>query len=104
MDSLKLGGLLESIKKYENYSIVIVDASNKLRDYQYENWYSSSFNTGAGVWIGKGASDQNIFPVSGMNRDIMGEYKNDMGFLFNDGNATLCKMIDFIEETGDDNE
>ena len=97
-DSMKFNALIDTIKKYENYSIIVVDAANKIRDFQYEPWYSGSFNTGNGVWIGKGASDQNIFQISGMNRDVMGDYKNDMGFLFYDGNATLCKMINLIEE------
>lgn len=104
VDPNKFNTLVNIIKQYENYSIIIVDAANKIRDFLYEPWYSGSFNTGNGVWIGKGASDQNIFQLSGMNRDVMGEYKNDMGFLFYDGNATLCKMIDFIEDDGDKNE
>ena len=97
-DSNKFNTLINLIKQYENYSIIIVDAANKIRDFQYEPWYSGTFNTGSGVWIGKGASDQSVFQLSGMNKDVMGEYKNDMGFLFYDGNATLCKMINLVGE------
>lgn len=104
-DNSKLEQLVQSIKKYEKFGIIIVDDAAKIKNYTYESWFTSIFNTNDGIWIGRGISDQNILHLSNISRDMTKEIKNNMGYLVTEGSAILCKLIDFItKEDGDKNE
>ena len=57
-----------------------------------------------GIWVGKGMSDQGLFHLTTITRDMQKEYKNDMGYIINESSATLCKLIDFISKEGESDE
>ena len=74
----------------------------KLKEYQYESWYTSIFGSGNGIWIGKGVTDQSVLKTSAYNKEMQLPYKNDMGYYIIDGDAILVKYIDFITSDKDD--
>ena len=102
-DNAKLLKLTTLLKENENIRMVIIDAYIKIKKYVFEGWFTTLFNVNYGVWIGRGLSDQNLFHISNINRDMSKDYKNYMGYLINEGYATLIKLIDFIntDEQGD---
>ena len=101
-DKSKLENLIKSIKKYEKISIIVVEEVKKLKEYQYESWYTSIFGSGNGIWIGKGVTDQSVLKTSAYNKEMQLPYKNDMGYYIIDGDAILVKYIDFITSDKDD--
>ena len=105
-DTSKWEELVRKIKKYENYAIIIVDDGNKIKSFEYEEWFSNCFSVNDGVWIGKGISDQGIFRLSNISREMMQDIKNDMGYFIQESGATLVRLIDFVtkDEGGDNNE
>ena len=71
---------------------------------QFEDWFKTAFNTGYGIWIGKGVSDQGLFRIAAMNKEMMQDVKTDMGYLISESRGILCKFIDFISDSeGDQN-
>ena len=100
----KLEELIKKVKKYEKISIVLVDDANKIKNYQFESWFSGNFSTSDGVWIGKGISDQNLLRLSTITREMTRECKNDMGYVVSEGSGTLVRFIDFVtKDDGDAN-
>ena len=97
--------MLEKLKKYEKIGIIVVDDTNKLKAQQYETWFSSNFSTSDGIWIGRGVSDS-LLRLSTIEKEMMKDIKNNMGYFIQEGMATKIKFIDFIstENDGDDNE
>ena len=95
-DKNKFNELINTLKSYEKISIIMVEASNQIKSYIYESWFTQNFNTSDGVWVGKGISDQSAFKLSGVNKEMTLDYKNDMGFVINEGTAVLTKLIDFV--------
>ena len=103
-DSKKLNDLFNAVKGLENISIIIVDDAIKLKALQFEEWFKLAFSSTDGVWIGKGVSEQSLFRLSVVNKEMMKELKNDMGYVVSESRALLCKYIDFIsEDEGDKN-
>ena len=88
--------LLELLKAYEKINLVIVDIPSQVKAYSFESWFSSSFSLTEGIWIGKGVSDQGLFRLGTVNKEMTLNYKDDMGYIINEGSATLCKYIDFF--------
>ena len=100
----KLEELIKKVKKYEKISIVLVDDANKIKNYQFESWFSGNFSISDGVWIGKGISDQNLLRLSTITREMTRECKNDMGYVVSEGSGTLVRFIDFVtKDDGDAN-
>ena len=100
-DKSNMDTLFSKIKKYEKVSIIIVENSNKLKNYMYDTWYNQNMDNSNGIWVATGMHDQSLFKNSIFSREQTQEYKNDMGFFIADGVATLTKLIDFYN-TGDD--
>ncbi len=95
-DSKKLNEFTTLIKKYEKINVIVVDDSIKIKEFVFETWYKNIFSSNDGIWIGNGFSNQSLFRVSNITRDMNLELKNDMGYIISDSNAICCKFIDFI--------
>ena len=93
-DSSKFEELINKIKSFEKMPVLLIDDQNKLKDYNYENWFNF-FTTDVGVWVGKGMGEQQLFKYSNYNKEMDKDYKNDMGYYIEEGTASLMKFIDF---------
>ena len=103
-DKNKLIELIKTLKSYEKFAFIVVDDAAKIKTFVFETWFTSIFSINDGIWVGRGLSDQNLLKVSTMSKEMTYDYKNDMGFLVSENQATLCRFIDFISEEGEDNE
>ena len=103
VDKTKFTNLIDLIKKYEKLNIVIVEDAAKLKAYAYETWFSSTFSVTDGIWVGKGISDQSLFRLTTVRKEMLADIKNDMGYVINESSANLCRLIDFVSE-GDKDE
>ena len=101
-DKKKIEPFFKNIKKYEKISVIAVEETKKLKDFQYEAWFTNIFGSGNGLWIGKGISDQSIIKTSSYSKELQVNYKNDMGFSVIDGDAILVRYIDFISKDEED--
>ena len=102
-DNTKLVKLTSLLKEYEEIRMVVIDAYAKIKKFAFEAWFTAIFNVNYGIWVGRGLSDQNLIHISNINREMSKDYKNYMGYVINEGYATLVKLLDFIntEEQGD---
>ena len=78
--------------------MIIVEDYNKIKNYCFEPWFTNIFNLNNGVWVGRGITDQNLLRLTSVSKEMTKDYKNDMGYLIDDGMAILCKFIDFISD------
>ena len=70
---------------------------------KFDEWFKDIFSVNDGIWIGKGASEQSLFSLGGITKEMMQSYKNDMGYLISESTGTLCRFIDFVTVEDDDN-
>ena len=86
------------IKNKENIKIVIFDDFNKIKTYQYEDWFKNCFTISEGIWIGKGISEQSLFKLSSLNRELNETIDNKMGYVISESTPSQAKLIDFISQ------
>ena len=58
----------------------------------------------SGLWkktCGENISDQGVFRLSVVNKTMLTEYGNQMGYSIKEGNTALTKLINFTENVGD---
>ena len=101
-NSNKIKEFFDKLKEYEKISIIVVDDVSKFKQYAYEAWFTSTFTTSSGIFIGRGITDQNLLHLTTVNKDMTKDIKNDMAYLVTEGYTTLCKIIDFITEESED--
>lgn len=107
ISSEKLDNFFSLIKNSENSSVVFCDGAKNLKNLDFDTWYSKIKNNTDGLWIGKGFSEQQVFRISKITKEMSLNYKNNYGFYLNDGSSDLIKLIEFnniINEEDDDND
>lgn len=87
--------VVSKIKEYENIGMLIIDDSQKIKNYLFDAWFKNIFNVNNGIWIGKGITDQSLFHVTAINKEMTKEIPNNMGYIINESSVNLCKLIDF---------
>ena len=97
-DNSKVEELFNKLKSYEHIGVIVVDDSSKIKNYVYESWFTSFFSVSDGLWIGRGVSEQNLFPLSSVTREMMQDIKNNMGWYIQENMGILCKLIDFNQK------
>ncbi len=105
-DNAKVEDLFNKLKKYEKVPIILAEDVNKIRNFQFDNWYKVLYSNPEGLWIGTGAADQTLLKLSGYNKELTGEFPNNIGFYISEGIAKTVKLIelDETEESGEQNE
>lgn len=103
LDTIKLEDFTKEIKSSENISLIIADDYKKLKKSEFDAWYRNIQNDTDGIWIGTGLSDQNLFKLSKLTKEMSSIYKNNFGFVIKDGRSELFKTIELSEyKLGDD--
>jgi len=101
----KFQNFMTKLKQIEQVRVIIIDEVNKIKNYLYESWYTTTFSNTEGIWIGKGIVDQNIFKLSTIKKEYMQEIKNDFGYNIQEGSLELIKIINFYKKSdGENNE
>ena len=103
-DKNKMTNLIKKLKEYEKISMLVVDDVSKIKQFSFEAWFNGFFIVNNGIWIGRGIADQNLLRVSNINKQMLVDITNDMGYLITDGSASLCKLINFTRKEGPNGE
>ena len=90
--------------KAEDFSCIAVDDAPKLKTYAFEAWFTSSFSTNDGIWIGRGLAEQNLFRLSNITKEMMADYKTDMGYIVSENMGTLVKFVDLFTKEEENEE
>jgi hypothetical protein len=66
----KLSDLVKAVKASENSGILVFDDHAKLKSLQFEEWFKNAFNLSDGLWIGKGLSEQSLFRLATLTKEM----------------------------------
>lgn len=93
--------LFETILKLNKNSMkihfVLIDSSNSLKKYEYEDWYSNSVDASYGLWIGDGFADQLTLKPSKIINEYYDSIGNNMGYILDNGGVDLIKYVEKID-------
>jgi len=97
LESIKLEEFTRELKNSENINLIIADDYKKFKKLEFDTWYRNIQNDTDGIWLGTGLSDQNLFKISKITKEMSFTYRNNFGFVIRDGRAELFKTIELEE-------
>ncbi len=95
---INIKNLFLKLKYYKNIKIIFADSVDKLKIYEYEEFYNYNVQGSNAIWIGSGITDQFTIKCSTYNKETRSQISNDFGYNVDRGNATLIKLLDFYGE------
>ena len=98
IDENAFSELLKEAEENENCRFIIIDNPNRLKNHQYEAWYKNYITGESGIWVGSGIEDQFLIRVTSRSERLPNACGNSYGFVINDGNATMIKLIGVKED------
>lgn len=100
-DTKKIENLFNKSKTLENFNLILCDGAKKLKEIDYDSWYTNIKNNTDGIWIGKGFGDQSVFRINRLTREMNNNYKNDYAYCVTESDAELMKVISFDAKKDD---
>ena len=99
-----LNDLITAVRNTEKTKIIIYDALSQLKNIDFESWYTPLKSSTDGIWVGKGVSEQSLFRLSKITKEMSENYPNNMGYVITDSYANLVKFIEFETIKEEENE
>ena len=90
-----LGQFFNLLKENDNTNAIICDSNQSIKRLEQESWYSSVRSNIEGIWIGKGFSEQQVFRVNKVTKEMSANIKNNYGFCIRENEAELLKLLEF---------
>ncbi len=103
----ELEKLINNIRNNDHSHLIMCDAAKSLKALNFDAWYGKARNPNDGLWIGKGFSDQQIFRIGKLTKEMSKSYTNNYGYLSADNTPELVKLIeltDVVEEEEEEDE
>ena len=89
---------LAAIKGNKNIRIVFSDSVNKIKLYEYEDFYRACVQPINAIWVGSGITDQYTIKSSTYTKETRAAIPGDFGYNVDRGNAIYAKLLDFFTE------
>ena len=93
-----LKSLFSNLKNKKNVRVIFADSVNKIKTFEYEDFYQNCVQANYAIWVGSGITDQFTIKCSTYNKETRSELQTDFGFVVNRGNASLVKYINFYSK------
>ena len=78
-------------------NVTIIDSSEIIKKYAYEDWFKNNVDLARGIWVGSGISYQSLFKTTNMERASREDIENTFGYVIQNGKGTLVKLLtDFV--------
>jgi len=94
----KIDEFFNMIKSSENSNMIFCDGIKNFKALDFEPWYSKMKNNTDGIWLGKGFSEQTIFRITRLTKDLSTISSKKYGVCIKEGSSELMKVLDFYEE------
>lgn len=100
--SEKLGAIMKSCESKNNFSFIIVDSSSRIKEHNYDDWYSEKVSESSIIWVGNGIEDQYILDVNTPRKNIVNNCGCSFGYINKKGQTTMIKLLEMKEKREDD--
>ena len=100
-DNKKLfGTVFQNGKDLGKYSFILVDAVDKFKKVEYDDWYRECVVNNRGLWVGDGIANQFAIKLTKTTKELYEEVGSKFGYAVERGIPTLIKLLE--DDKGDD--
>ena len=98
----KLAKIMKNCASKKSFSFVIVDSASKVKEHNYDEWYSENINQDNFIWVGDGIDGQYIFDVNAPRKEIIDNCGCSFGYINKKNKTVLLKLLEMKEKRDDD--
>lgn len=98
----KLETILKQSEKKKNFSFIIVDAASKMKEHNYDSWYSENVMENNIIWVGNGIEDQYLIDVNAPRKEIIDNCGCSFGYINKKDKTILLKLLEMKEKREED--
>ena len=95
----KFLNVLKSLEESANCTIILLENDNKIKNYEYSDWYKEYIQKENGIWIGNGIDNQYAITIL-ERKDLQNRCDFSFGYVVKQGIPNLIKLL---EMDGDEN-
>ena len=94
--------VIKQLEEKENYSVIIVENANKMKNHEFEDWYKNYISKENGIWVGNGIDNQYLITINSSRKELVNNCGRSFGYIIKDGIATLMKLLEMKEDEDDE--
>ena len=94
---------LKNIEQKGNTRVILVENVNKLKSYEYEEWFKNYISKDNAIWVGNGITNQYLITLNSNIRELNNTCGESFGYIIKQGYAELVKLLG-MKDVGDENE
>lgn len=94
----EFGRLISEMEEKENYSFVIIENANKIKNHEYDSWFKDYVSKDDGIWVGSGIEDQYLINILSDRRELVNNCNISFGYVMKQGNANMVKLLGIKDE------
>lgn len=96
------GKFMKQLEEKENYSVIVVENANKIKTYEFEDWYKNYITKENGIWIGNGIDNQYLITINSSRKELFNNCGHSFGYIIKDGISTFVKLLEMKEDEDDE--
>lgn len=98
----KLESMIKQCETKKNFSFIIVDVASKMKEHNYDEWYSQNVMQNNIIWVGNGIEDQYLIDVNAPRKEIIDNCGCSFGYINKKDKTVLLKLLEMKEKREED--
>lgn len=94
---------LKNIHQNNKCNFIFTEIVDKLKNFQYKEWYTHYIKNNTAIWVGNGITDQRFIKINSSQRDIINNCGKTYGYVVKKDKISLIKLLG-MEESNDEDE
>ncbi len=100
----KLGNIISKCEEKKNYSFIIVDQADKIKEHNYDDWYKANVLETNIIWVGNGIEDQYLLDVNAPRKEIQDNCGCSFGYINKKDKTVMLKLLEMRVKKEDEDE
>ena len=98
----KLGAMLKQCESKKNFSFIVVDSADKIKEHNYDDWYKENVLETNIIWVGNGIDDQYLLDVNAPRKEIVDNCGCSFGYINRKNKTIMLKLLEMKEKREED--
>ncbi len=98
----KLEAIIKQCETKKNFSFIIVDVASKMKEHNYDEWYSQNVMENNVIWVGNGIEDQYLIDVNAPRKEVIDNCGCSFGYINKKDKTILLKLLEMKEKREED--
>ena len=99
IDNTKFDEILKKAEQLKKYKFILVDSVSKIKNREYDSWFTNFASKDSGIWVGNGITDQYLINVNANIGSLNNNCGQSFGYKVKREIPTEVKLLGIIEES-----